>query len=940
MKSKSKLSATKWQGVQSNARAIGMALAITAFALCVMGCYSWFEDNVEMSTSVEQQSNVLGNFLTNQNIKESEVLDATQKITVSQGEYADSIKIAWTPVKNANCYDLKWMRFKKEDIAVNASEKVNFEGVNLDEPGEKQAKGDAGGWKELTVTSYTHKLLTSPKADDAAYNYVYYYQVIPINNVDTRYRAGYTDQYPNIIPEMGTRDDGTKYELPLFNGYYNGEPALWDFKKTEEGTVVSPDAKPQFDTPKGHTYTLTTGNNNGYLFAPPTTTSATNGESITLPSGAKSDVFSQIVIKWDEVPGAAYYMVYKSSDVSGSGASVIQDSNGNVQRKSTTFVDTISEENQGKTFAYMVRAVTIKGELSCLTNVAQGFAKQRGAPEPPDNIKLKNPIAEEAGGVTIQWKAVTNDDADNQTLKYHIYRRRSTDGFSSSEKIAELNDTVTEYTDGNGLKAGVIYNYLIQTIITKKADGSTLKSAFSNTANQIVDNTGKRVINPNRVVGFLLTPPTSAEAVDRGDKRIIRWMAAAGHDYLGEGSSFDYEIWAKDSADGSFSQKLATTKGTAGTTGTYTDGAKTTKFDDTGYLTYELAADGKHPFYMMRTTKGSNASENGDTFAPSPKAPTNVTASKTAKFPEYRFIDDSQAGGPNAKDHSANANEVFPVKITWKAPENEVVASYEVRRGKSRTGSFSSLAKGIGAGNPPTGPDPDWGYDDATQTYFYIDKNLTAKAGQIFYYKVFSKNMFGGGNLSNTFSDGTAADTEEDKKARGYGALTRERWFAEFNRTSNTNSHKKMKLLNAKPDTAKLGSETTMGDKMGKVTYKASLAGLGAHIVIEFIKYCDFTVKGYENEPLYYFVLSGNTNSDCNMSSNGEMSGTMVALGPTDFAGKGTVNAMYPGICGFDDLKVVGGDGGGGSYPVTTYDLEGNVVLEKADIGWNTASSR
>lgn len=53
-----------------------------------------------------------------------------------------------------------------------------------------------------------------------------------------------------------------------------------------------------------------------------------------------------------------------------------------------------------------------------------------------------------------------------------------------------------------------------------------------------------------------------------------------------------------------------------------------------------------------------------------------------------------------------------------------------------------------------------------------------------------------------------------------------------------------------------------------------------------------------------YFELSGESNTSANMSSNGDMDGTVTATG------------MYPGKVSYDGVQIKGGAAGGGTYGV------------------------
>ena len=80
----------------------------------------------------------------------------------------------------------------------------------------------------------------------------------------------------------------------------------------------------------------------------------------------------------------------------------------------------------------------------------------------------------------------------------------------------------------------------------------------------------------------------------------------------------------------------------------------------------------------------------------------------------------------------------------------------------------------------------------------------------------------------------------------------------------------------------------------------------------------------------YKFVITGDTNTSSNMSANGSMNGTVTCTHSTE---NNLVQGMYPGEAVYNNLQIKSGAAGGGSYGVTTRDLNGKEI-NKADVDW------
>lgn len=579
----------------------------------------------------------------------------------------------------------------------------------------------------------------------------------------------------------------------------------------------------------------------GWLLPPPAQIEAAKGENE-----------AYIEINWSPVEGAAQYLIYRGEKENGLGMEELDCVKGNV----TSYENHLSESEKGQEFYYKVCALLDTGSRSAFTGLAMGYSAKSGAPVPPSNIEVLKPMAESLTSLTVKWQPVSALGTD--IITYNIYRT------SSEESIytlvcANLAGSTGSFEDQSipKQKTYVKYYYYIQTV-KKTADGEVFKSPFSKTGPD----------SDTPAVGWLLSPPRNCEVTDSDNNTevIIRWSPAVGY----EDVEYFYNIYSSNTLDGDFSTNIKNRLG-----------ASEISLGEDGYYSIKVL---REPFYKISTVRdtssGSLESPLGQAIAPSPQAPRNVIASKTSAL-------------DGLGNYTPNTNGVYPVQITWQAPEGETPYAYYVYRSTKPDSSFRKIS------------------DSPVEDFSFIDQNETARPGTIYYYKVVSLNLLIQGKNSNQQSNDTI----------GYGALTRDQWFREYNKTVKK-SQTKLTLMH-KASTDALGSESKSGDISGSISYDAQMQGLGARIKMHYSNYADFYIM---NTPALgvYFILTGDQNTTANMSANGDMDGTVRAL----------TQGMYPGYAKYDKLEIKGGGAGGGYYIVCTQDKNGNTVLGDGNVDW------
>ena len=354
----------------------------------------------------------------------------------------------------------------------------------------------------------------------------------------------------------------------------------------------------------------------------------------------------------------------------------------------------------------------------------------------------------------------------------------------------------------------------------------------------------------NQVEGFILSAPTSIKV----DKTELSWLPAIGN--TEEQSLYTYNIYlSANEKDGYTLDETV---------------SLTQSEDGRIHHTVKIAE-----FYKITTVYNGVESALSEAVAPSPEAATNVVASTNKNI---------------GSSYHANANGVYPVQITWKAPAENSLSGYNVYRSTKPDSGFRKINE-----TPIL-------HVSGTKDYSFIDENETAKTRTYYYYKVLSVNSLEQGS-------------EYSSTEKGYGALSPEQYMREYNKTA-INSQTKLTLMHKSNDMDKLGSETANGSISGTLSYNAKVDGVGARITMHYNNYADYYIIDKDKSSGVYFLITGDTNTSANMSANGTMDGTVVCKG------------MYPGKVIYDKIQIKGGAAGGGTYGIIREGFDGQVQVD------------
>lgn len=531
---------------------------------------------------------------------------------------------------------------------------------------------------------------------------------------------------------------------------------------------------------------------------------------------------------------------------------------GKIFANKTSYVETIPETAQGKEFYYKVCAEMNTGALSAFSKTESGFTKKEGAPEPPKRVWVENGSGTSANELKICWEPV---EVSEGKITYNVFKTSSIDS-SYTTVFLNQDETTLSKSDSSSVTPGVYYTYYVQTVI-EKDNGEKIKSELS--------------IPTEESSGFLLSAPTVIDVTDSASAGdiILRWKPAVGSE-APYNNQYIYKVYYDNEIDGTFENEI---------------GGISPDLASDGYYEAEVS---RKSFYKISTINSSNGieSKKSETVAPNPLAPTNVIATKT-----------SDLGGLSNYEDKVNKNGVYPVKITWSAPISEIPYGYKVYRSTSPSSSFRDITQG----NIITTA-------ESNGLFTFIDVNETARPGTYYYYKVVSVNAFEKGKNGNNPEEDTALN------CAGYGAITPEAWFREYNKTV-MHSQTKLTLMHKSNDMDKLGKETIYGDLSGSLAYDAHIKGLGAEIIMHYTDYADYYINN--NEAFgKYFVVNGDTNTSAEMSADGKMFGIV------------TVTGMYPAKANYGKLEIKKGSAGGGGYLVETYDLNGKTLIPEKLVDW------
>lgn len=628
-------------------------------------------------------------------------------------------------------------------------------------------------------------------------------------------------------------------------------------------------------------YRVVAGNSRlGYDEGDPVYSSA--GMLLPPPSGTKAsagDYQEYIEIKWNKSSGASRYEIYRSEREDGSNSTRV----GMVTASETVYNDYNAASYSGQDFFYTVRSVGSNGEVSVSSPVGLGYTSVPGAPKVVDDVEVVKGEGhgDKAKTIKIRWGAVADANI------YTVYRNSSKD--SSMRTMTKVTSGPLEYPDSNGLEEDVYYYYYVQPSKEEPTeDGGTviLKGPMSKT--------GPDDTKP--VEGFILSKPSVVEVTKKrgnkseneiyfapviGDENFPNKPAKASYS-----NKYTYVVYGDKSMGGSFTEVAGS--------------FPSPNFDSTKGK-YHMAIKA-FDYYKVQVEYNGEKSAMTDVFAPAPYEATEVYVTCAALVEDRGLYVGDGAG----KESGANANGVHKVRITWKTPDEGAYAYYIYRSEKIGSG-FRKITE-----NPIL--------DDGKETHSYLDKNESAKVGQIYYYYVLSLNSLNqGANESHieppSLQGGVIKTTNIDGipcgNGWGWGALSAWQYIHEMCKTVDY-SHKKSKKLSTSSLTGKIGTENVYGDLNGYLDYNAKMDGIGGRAILEYKNYADYYIGGDKNLG-YYFLLNGNTNSSANASQNGTMDGTVTCTG------------MYPGSVIYDKVEVKGGDSGGGYYILTRKGIdEGN----------------
>ncbi|MCF0242969.1 MAG: hypothetical protein HUK25_10035, partial [Treponema sp.] len=359
-----------------------------------------------------------------------------------------------------------------------------------------------------------------------------------------------------------------------------------------------------------------------FLFSPVPNVSASAGESE-----------EEVTVTWNAVPKASWYNIYRSADSTNANPVLLSTVSGNVFQYSNK----IGTSEQGLDFYYTVKAVNANNHSSVTSAVSLGYALKNGAPSRVTGVKISNGKGRGDGpasdGIEVSW---TSAGADT---KYTVFRYSSKD--SSITQLA-TGLTATSVVDKKALKPNVYYYYKVL----------AYKTVSNGTTNEDI----KGPMSTDTAEGFIISPPEDIAVNKIGSRCEIKFSQTIGEKgFLSDsGNSTDYNTYSYIIKGGNDQNDIS----------------QTVTFEEVypvnGY--YTVIANEYYKFYQIfaKNDKGKESAASS-IVAPSPSPCQNVKATKAA------FIEGEMTVATSNHNNTwtgANANEVFPVKITWEAPKD------------------------------------------------------------------------------------------------------------------------------------------------------------------------------------------------------------------------------------------------------------------------------
>ena len=590
----------------------------------------------------------------------------------------------------------------------------------------------------------------------------------------------------------------------------------------------------------------------GALLPPPSNTKASAGESTDF-----------IEISWNKSHGAIRYEIYRSEREDSSNSTKV----GTVTADTSYFKDNKVSSFGGNDLFYTVLSIGTTGEKSVVGPVALGYTLLPGAPGRVNEVHVTTGHGDYNNMIEIEWEPLKV--AENEIITYTVYRSSS-----ESSTMVNLKTQSSPFKDSSNLKPNVYYYYYVQASKVEEDNDSkptTLKGPMSKS--------GPDDTKPAE--GFILSAPSTVEVQkivgDSNNCRIDFTPVIGDKNFPNNSGKYEnpyrYVVYGGTNIGVKFSEEAGTDSNPIFANGKYSMTVKS-------YPYYQVAVRNKEEVESTPT----------EVYAPAPYAAKDVYVTRAALVGDGSQYVPTTQNSPKNTEPGSNANGVHKVKITWKAPDGGA-SSYHVYRSEKQDSGFKKITA------------------TAITATEYIDDNVAAKPGIIYYYQVLSLNSLGqGANRSEidtpTLEGGVLktknADGSPYGRGWGYGALSAWHFIHEMCKTVDY-SHEKSEKLTSSSLTGKIGTEIINGDVTGILDYNAKMDGIGGRAILEYKNYVDYYVNG-DSALGYYFMLNGNTNSSANASQNGTMDGTV------------TCNGMYLGSVKYDKVEVKSGDSGGGYY--------------------------